>query len=197
MTQPEDEPSNPMPPEIIMGVGRYIMGFGYLEIVLHLTFAQIIGDSVGIAHAILSKWQSFAARLDVILDIVSLYPESSAGHELMDLETRIRAINTVRNKLAHGAYAHSDGGGEAIVISFLVGERKPVETRLTVSLLDAQQAELRAVANSSMRWSRPIPLKSSRLPAARKESLTPAKLGRRRTGDHRGRRLQIPCRFQR
>jgi hypothetical protein len=64
-----------------------------------------------VTHAILSRTDSFALKLNIIMDVARVHAdERPIGQALLTVEPSIRAVLTLRNKLAHGIYGVSETG---------------------------------------------------------------------------------------
>jgi hypothetical protein len=62
-------------PEIATEIAVFIGNFNALESLLHLVFAQMLGDTLGATHAFLAPWNSFSQKLDIIRDVCRLFQD--------------------------------------------------------------------------------------------------------------------------
>ena len=149
MTDPKTEKPDPSlrdHPEIATEIACFIGNFNVLEALLHLLFAQMIGDSICIAHAVLSPWNSFAQKLDVIINVAKLISGNPQAKAILDNEQRLRDINTFRNLLAHSAYSIEEGKVSAV--SYLVSSRKPKSTPIDMKVIDDKCTILKTVVDA-------------------------------------------------
>ena len=130
-------------PEIATEIACYIGNFNTIEAMLHLIFSQMINDNVGITHAFLSPWNSFAQKLDIIIEIAKLYGNNNQAKSILDNEQNLQKANTFRNLLAHSIYSVETGTVEAI--SYIVSNRKPKTTAITTATINENRAILRNV----------------------------------------------------
>ena len=136
-------------PTIATEITCYIGNFNALEAMLHLIFSQMINDKVGMTHAFLSPWNSFAQKLGIIIEIAKLHGSNSQATIILNHEQNLKDLNTFRNLLAHSAYSVKDGNIEAI--SYIVSNRHPKTTAITTAAIDKKRALLRTVLDDFMR----------------------------------------------
>jgi len=93
------------------------------------------------AHIYLSRWNSFAQKLDIILDVAKTLKNNQQAATVLKYETAIRAVNTFRNMLVHGVYFVDKGNVE--VASYLTSFRDAKTTALTDEIFNEKRALLR------------------------------------------------------
>jgi hypothetical protein len=131
-------------PEIAIAITEFISGFNSMEMLMHGLVSQILGDGKGLAHAFLARWNSFSNKLEIIVDIAKLSNDDpGASSVIIKHKQSLKDLNTFRNILAHSAFGVNLKG--VVAISYMVSNKQPVTTDLTVDLFDKKRSLLDAV----------------------------------------------------